>query len=250
MISAKQIYDYIDSIAPFSSQMGFDNSGLLVGCENTTSDRVLVALDATKSVLDEATNLDAAIIVTHHPVIFDPLKSLLSDSIPYLAAKLGITVISAHTNLDIARDGVNDTLAKAVGVDPEVRLDDECVCIGKLKNAEGCRTFAEKIRDKLKLKGIRFTDTGRDIRTVAVSCGAGGDSVFTAKKYGADAVVTGEIKHHEILFAKNNDIAVFDLGHYGSEKLIVPVLSDMLQGHFTDTEFIASRADTDGIIYC
>ena len=126
MINAKQIYDYIDSIAPFETQMSFDNAGLLVGSEQTKSEKVLIALDADRSVIEEAIRLDANIIVTHHPVIFRPLKTLLSDSVPYLAAQNRITIISAHTNLDISRGGVNDTLAAAIGVTADQFFDEDC----------------------------------------------------------------------------------------------------------------------------
>ena len=116
MVSAKEIYDYIDGFAPFDTQMSYDNSGLLVGDFNTRSRKVVLALDADKQVIDEAVGLGAKIIVTHHPVIFNPLRSVMFDSVPYAAAKNDITIISAHTNLDIACGGVNDCLAKAVGV--------------------------------------------------------------------------------------------------------------------------------------
>ena len=97
MTSVKEIYEYINSFAPFDTAMSFDNVGILVGDKNAQGDNILVALDATRAVIDEAVRKNIGIIVTHHPVIFHPIRSLSSDSIPYLAAKYGISIISAHT---------------------------------------------------------------------------------------------------------------------------------------------------------
>ncbi len=249
MISAKEIFDWLNETAPFDTQMGFDNAGLLIGSGQQTSEIVYVALDAAKAVLQEAARAGAGIVVTHHPIIFHPLKSLLADSNAYLAANWGITVISAHTNLDKAVGGVNDTLTEKIGVKISRRLDEDCACVGELTEKTDCHTFAESIRRKLSLSGLRYSDTSRKICRVLVSCGAGGSNVYLAKECGADAIVCGEIRHHEILFAKDNDIAVFDLGHYGSEHIIVPALTKRLQERFPDTVFRAAQSDTDGMRY-
>ena len=249
MVQARDIYDYLNEIAPFDTAMSFDNVGLLVGDEKTVSDKVLVALDATRAVVEEAVRVGARIVVTHHPVIFEPLKALSSRSVPYLAAQQGVTILSAHTNLDVAAGGVNDTLAEAVGVIPCQRFDKDCALLGELDDYASCREMAEHLRETLGLKGLRYTDIGRDIRTILVSCGAGGGNVGLAIQYGADAIVTGEIKHHQILMAQDNDIAVFDLGHFGSEDCIVPKLAAQLRERFSGTEFIQAEADTDGVLY-
>ena len=227
MTSVKEIYEYINSFAPFDTAMSFDNVGILVGDKNAQGDNILVALDATRAVIDEAVRKNIGIIVTHHPVIFHPIRSLSSDSIPYLAAKYGISIISAHTNLDTAENGVNDTLAVSSGVSIQKRFT---------KNSLG-------------LKGLRFTDTGRNIKKITVSCGAGGEGVFLAAENGCDAIITGEIKHHLINFANDNNIAVFDLGHFQSEDMIIPVLVKKLNDKFPDTKFEQAESDSDGVLY-
>ena len=161
MTSVKEIYEYINSFAPFDTAMSFDNVGILVGDKNAQGDNILVALDATRAVIDEAVRKNIGIIVTHHPVIFHPIRSLSSDSIPYLAAKYGISIISAHTNLDTAENGVNDTLAVSSGVNIQKRFTEDCTLIGELEKEVGCREFAESMKNSLGLKGLRFTDTGR-----------------------------------------------------------------------------------------
>lgn len=249
MICAKEIYEAINEFAPFETAMGFDNAGLLVGSEECSAETVLLALDATKKVLEEAVSKKASIIVTHHPVIFDPLRQLLADSIPYLAAKYGITIISAHTNLDIARGGVNDSLAAALEVQSEAVFDEDCALVGTLEHPFSCRELAGEIKNRLHLKGLRYSDSNRQLRRVLVSCGAGGGNVFLAEKLHADAIITGEIKHHLIHEAAEHGMAVFDLGHFQSEDLIIPLLVKKLQEAFPGTAFLQAEADSDGMEY-
>lgn len=249
MTSVKEIYEYINTFAPFETAMSFDNVGILIGDKNAQGDKILAALDATKAVIEEAVRKNIKIIVTHHPVIFHAIKSLSSDSIPYLAAKYGISIISAHTNLDTAENGVNDTLAVSAGVNIQKRFPEDCALTGELDKEMSCREFAESIKNSLGLNGLRFTDTGKNIKKIAVSCGAGGEGVFLAEKNGCDAIITGEIKHHLINFANDNNIAVFDLGHFQSEDMIIPLLVKKLNEQFPDTEFEQAESDSDGVLY-
>ncbi len=249
MPTVEELYTYLNQIAPFESAMSFDNVGVLVGDRQTRSELVLVALDATAAVLREAAQKEISVVITHHPVIFHPLKALETDSSPYLAARYGITVLSAHTNLDVAPGGVNDTLAEAAGVRPEKRFPEDCALVGCLEKSLDCESLARQLCENLQLSGLRYTDPGAVVSRVLVACGAGGSSVSLARKEGADAILTGEIKHHEILYANDHGIAVFDIGHFGSEKLIVPRLIRLLGERFPDTAFLRSETDDDGIFY-
>lgn len=248
MIKAKDIYDFIDTFAPFETQMSFDNAGLIIGDENAVSDTVIVTLDVTAEVIQEAVEHNANIIVSHHPVIFYATKSLAGDSVPFLCARHNMTVISAHTNLDFSKGGVNDTLAELSGVIADEYSADNCTIIGHLEKPVKCRDFAKSLKHNLDISGLRYTDTGM-IQKIAVSCGAGGENIFTAKKYGTDAFITGEIKHHQIIYANDHHIAVFDLGHFNSENLIIPKLVKMLSEQFPDTNFIQSQTFSDKLIY-
>lgn len=249
MVRAKEIYDYIDSIAPFGTAMDFDNVGLLIGSKEKQTQTVLTALDASARVIDEAVSLGAGIIVTHHPVIFNPLRRIEEQSAVYKAVQSGITIISAHTNLDIAHGGVNETLAETAGVWADVLYPEDCAVFGPFYDPIDCRRLAARLKKRLDLPGLRYTDPGREIRTALVSCGAGGHNIFLAKKCGADVLITGEIKHHELVFAYDNDIAVFDLGHFGSEHIIIPKLAAMFAAQFPDAEFRVSQADRDKTEY-
>ena len=249
MTTAQQIYEYIDSFASFETAMNFDNAGLLVGNPQQTITKAIITLDVTSKVIDEAVKKGAELIVSHHPVIFNPIKNVLCDSVPYLAAKNNITIISAHTNLDVARGGVNDSLAEKIGVKVDEFFDEDCAALGHLESEIESIDFAQNIKTKLECNGLRFTNRDGKIKTVVVSCGAGGDNIFLAKKLNADAFITGEIKHHEIIFANENNIAVFDLGHYQSENHITEKLTKKLSENFPDIHFEKSEVFTDGIQY-
>ena len=114
MTKIVDIYNYIDSFAPFDIAMDFDNVGILVGDKNAEPTRAIVTLDVTDEVIDEAKEKSAQLIVSHHPVIFNPLKRLSADSVVYKLAQSGISVISAHTNLDLSSDGTNTAVFNAL----------------------------------------------------------------------------------------------------------------------------------------
>ncbi len=249
MISAGLIYDKIQSFAPFETAMDFDNVGLLIGNTEQKSDIVLLALDITSDIINEAIIKKAKIIVTHHPIIFHPLKKISSESLVFKLVKNDITVISAHTNLDLAKGGVNDTLANTIGVFSENGTNDDCLLVGTLQNEFTSESFAQHIKNVLNCCGLRFTKRYGKIRRVGVACGAGGESIFAAAAENADAFVTGEIKHHELLYAQEKNIAVYDLGHFRSEDLIINKLTSYLSESFPDTTFVHSENDTEKIFY-
>ena len=112
----RDIFSFLDTLAPFSYAMDFDNSGLLAGDPKQPVRRILVALDCTEAVVGKARETGADLIVTHHPVIFDPLKTVTAGSIVHQLISAGISIICAHTNLDLARGGVNDHLARQLGL--------------------------------------------------------------------------------------------------------------------------------------
>lgn len=249
MITAEQIMYEIENIAPFSTAMGFDNVGLLIGNKNKQSDMVLLALDLTANVIREAADSNSGIVVTHHPVIFHPLKTIDSGSVPYLAVQNDLTVISAHTNLDIAPGGVNDSLAEALGVRSDSGTNEDCMLVGELSEPMEDIFFAETIRENLRGRGLRFVHRNGKVQKIAIACGAGGSSIFAAFEQGADALVTGEIKHHEILFAAEHNMAVFDIGHFRSEDLIIAKLADILNQRLPSAVFKQAKADKDPVFY-
>lgn len=229
-MTVKEIFDYLCTRAPLDTAEAWDNPGLLVGDPRKEVTRVLVALDATDGALATAEAVGADLLVTHHPVIFAPLKRLTADSIPYRLAAAGIGVVSAHTNLDKAIGGVNDTLAARLGLQDVTVAADEFTRIGTLPQEMSARDFAAHVADVLETP-VRYAGD-RPVRTVAVCGGSGGNFIGGCVGQ-ADAYVTGEVKHHEWLAAADS-INVIDAGHYATEIPVVDTVAAWLTEQYPD----------------
>lgn len=362
-VKVKDVYNFLDKIAPFSTSMDFDNCGLLVGHMDETLDKVLLSLDITSEVIREAKEIGANLIISHHPIIFKPVKRIKFGSVLDFLITSRINAICAHTNLDMAENcGVNCCLAKELGLEnlkplsvykeiffdkisvfvpkgyedkvidamckcrkagkignysncsflsegegrfcPESsakpflgeadkieKVDEikvEVVCprentsdvlnqmkevhpyetpayeifenkalkkeiscgfLGELKEAMECRDFANLVKNNLKCKGIRYTETGKKLKKIAVCSGAGGDYLSFAIKKGADAFVTGEIKHSLIIDANENNLCVVDASHFRTEDVVFSTLKEQLKKEFPALEFFKSKTFTDAMEY-
>ena len=247
--SVNNIYNYIDSFAPFNSALDYDNVGVLVGDSNAVVSKVLVALDITADVVNEAQRIGAGLIISHHPVIFKPLRAVGSKSIPYMLAQRNLTAICAHTNLDLSTQGVNICMAEALGL-KNVFLHSEGIAVGDISgNALSSEQFAQLVKERLHCNGVRFTDINNKISRAAVGGGACGEYIYLAKELGADAFVTGEIKHNYILESHDISLTIVDAGHYKTEDVVTDYLVDILGEKFPNVEFIKSKAFTDYINY-
>lgn len=239
------IHDIIQctqAIAPFETADEWDNIGLLVGDEAAAVTRVLLALDITPTVVEEAHEQGAELIISHHPVIFEPLRSLEPGCAVYLLAQYGIAALCLHTNLDRAEQGVNTALARALGLRNTVFYPDDYIIIGEPEREYTADEYAAVIKTRLQAPSVRYTE-GRAGR-VAVSSGGGGGGVELAAQYGFDAFVTGELKHHQYLHAVAHGIAAFDAGHFSTEHIVIQPLCDMLSDALPTVTFTVSRTET------
>ena len=233
----KEVYDFLDFIAPFNTAAEWDNCGLSVGSLENDFTKILVALDVTEGLIDEAVRVGAELVITHHPLIFTPVLKIESESLLYKAVKSGVTFISSHTCLDKATGGVNDCLARKVGIKNVKSSEvDEFLKIGEIEPCSASE-FAERIKNALGGK-VAFTDNGKTIKTVAFCSGGGGDLINAAAEAGADALLTGEAKHHEYLEANRLGVALFDAGHYETEKVVCEFLRKSLDIQFDDAEVL------------
>ena len=226
------IYRWLDSIAPFDTQEGFDNAGLLIGDRETPVTRIVFTLDLSESVVHEAAAIGAELIITHHPIIFSPLRRINYQT-PFGRMLLqlgsaGISVISAHTNWDKAPGGVGDTLAALLGL-TDIRPLDDYVRIGVLPKPVTAAAFAKTIGDRLGFAPRMYGDADRLLHTVAVAGGSYGEGYLPALDAGADAFLSGEIKHHEILDAVAQGLILYDGGHHATEQPAMPVLENRLK---------------------
>ena len=251
MTTIQQILDFFEDFAPLSTAMDFDNCGLLVGDKSTPVTRALVTLDITAEVVEEAKGLGSELIISHHPVIFQPIKRMDSRSVPYLLAQTGIAAVCMHTNLDLGEEfGVNICLGQAAGLrDVRRAPEGECLFFGTLDEAVSARELAQRVMENLGCSGLRFTEGRGTVRTVAVASGAGGSDIFAAAAVGADALITGEIKHHEINAANAYGIAVIDAGHFKSENVVINPLIARLKAAFPSAEFTKCQSYSDKMNY-
>ena len=166
-------YDAIDRIAPFQTAMDFDNVGILVGDENVDVTKTLLCLDVTPRVLREAKSIGVELIISHHPVIFNPLRTVQPQNIIYALVQSGIAVISAHTNLDMAYPyGVNDALCRKLGLQNVRGIlkegETDIAYMGELPEEMTTEDFAAHIKEALGLSAVRCTAVSKMLRTVAV----------------------------------------------------------------------------------
>lgn len=241
MTTVKNIFENLCALAPLELQMDFDNAGFLFGREAAAVTKALLALDVTPTVVDEVIDLGAELIISHHPLIFTPLKTVTDEKLLRLA-RHQIGVISMHTNLDIAKGGVNDVLMAALGAEVLGGLDEHgCGRVGRREKAMPMAEFLPFCKAVLQTAGLRYYDSGRPVSKLAVMGGSGGDSLETAYKLGCDTYLTADIKYHQFLEAQELGINLIDGDHFCTENLIIPVLAQRLRAAFPETEFTISQ---------
>lgn len=256
------VYEFLQEKAPFELQEGFDNAGFLVGREGASVSKILVALDITEQVVQEASEQGAQLIVAHHPVIFDGVKSVTDQTVAgrvlLSLAENGIAAICTHTNLDAVEGGVNDALALRLG------LTD----IGQLKQAgvdgqgrpygigrvgfvpeQPLYDFAMAVKRLLGANGIRLVDGGKPVHMVAVGGGACADFIDDALAQGCDTFVTSDVKYHQFLESRALGLNLVDAGHFPTEDVVCPVLRGWLAKRFPHVSTSISQRHTEVFSY-
>lgn len=240
MTTVKNIYDYINSIAPFETQEEWDNAGFLIGEFRKQVKKAVLCLDVTKAVAEYAKDVEADVIISHHPVIFSGIKNVKKGSAVYTCIENDIAVISAHTNFDLAESGINYNLASRLGLNDIRQIDGSFITVGKLDYEMSIDDFAQFVRDTLEVSGLRYTDTEKPIQTIAVGGGACEEYTELAMQ-NADCFVTGDMKYHAMLDCAENGYAVISAGHYETEHDSFLMLMDKLKTIFVDVEFISAN---------
>lgn len=240
-----EVLSFLEEKAPFELQEGFDNAGFLVGRETAQVSKILVALDITRQVAEEAAELGAQLIVAHHPVIFGGARSVTDQTVTgrivLSLVEHGIAAICAHTNLDAVEGGVNDALALRLGLTGIGQLKQTGVDgqgrpygIGRVGTVtqQPLYDFAMGVKRLLGANGLRLVDGGRPVRKVAVGGGACGEMMEDAIALGCDTFVTSDVKYHQFLEAKAQGLNLIDAGHFPTEDVVCPVLQDWLAQRF------------------
>ncbi|MBQ7034761.1 MAG: Nif3-like dinuclear metal center hexameric protein [Clostridia bacterium] len=238
MTTVRKIYEFLDTVCPFSLAEEWDNPGLNVGYADRRVSKVLIALDLTMEVICRAAERGCELIITHHPLIFDPIKQVNGDSaegrrILALAAN-NIAHIACHTNLDAAQGGVNDVLAQICGLTETQPFWG----IGRIGTAEtDLSALIARLKDALQAdcKSVRCTE---EVSRVAIVGGAGGGALEQPDLLTAgDTYITGEAKHHQLLIARERGINLLVLGHYETEYPVLAPLAQKLRAAFPEITF-------------
>lgn len=240
----KEIREFMTDWARDEYQLSWDNSGSQIEFDNET-DSVVVGMDLTDELVDLAIKNGSKLIVTHHPMFFSGVKNIIENT--YIGDNIiklienRISVFSYHTSMDIADDGVNDSLfEKLMLKNKEVLTYEEekpMGLVGELNRAHDLKGLLDGLRDILDLENIRvYGKDKKEINKVAIMGGAGAEFLKEAIKMGADAYITGDVKYHDGQSAYENDIILIDIGHFHSEKFIIPKIEKNLKNKFGDLE--------------
>ena len=229
MITVKELYDRLDDMIPKSLSCEWDNDGLMLSPDTGAEvRRVAVALDVTDDTVAFAKDYGAELIVTHHPLIFKPLKRLVSHKLITLISS-GISVFSFHTRLDVLETGVNSALAASLSLKDVRALNCELGLIGEAHSEMTVNEYADFVCRSLGTSSVRFIPSNKHVKKVAVIGGAGKDYIRDAIKAGADVFITGEAGYHGICDAADCGMYVIEAGHYETENPVCETLKKMIE---------------------
>ena len=254
-----KIMEELELIAPSSLKFPWDNVGLLVGDETAKVSKVFVCLDITSENVSQAVECGADLIISHHPLIFDPLHSVTENDITgrivRTLIKNNISAFCMHTSFDMADGGMNDLLAHRLGLEGIRKFTpDECVDesggkldgIGRVGSLELPMTMGEfllHIKESLECHAIKFVgDINETVQTVALCSGSGGSELYAAYHSGADVYVTGDLKHDHGRIASEIGLNIVDAGHFETENIICEFLAEFFCHRFPDIEVRMSEA--------
>lgn len=258
MTTVADILSFVETLAPRTMKMDWDNVGLLCGGKGRPVTKILVALDPFEGVCREAAQWGAELVVTHHPLIFNPLKSVTDDTAIGRAVQLlcasGISAINAHTNLDCAPGGVNDCLAQALGlenirvIDP-VGVDENGQEWGLLRQgtveSQPLSQFLPHVKAALGCEGLRYANGGKPVHRVAVGGGACASELADAVNAGCDTFVTADVKYNQFWDARDLGLTLIDAGHFPTENPVVSLLAGKISEGFPEVTVKISETHRD-----
>ena len=231
--TVNDLVELLEELMPSSLAEDWDNVGLMVGRKGKTVKRILLALDLSKEVVEQAIAQKIDMIITHHPAIFKKLKRVVDNDwqqdLLLTLMENGIAVYSAHTNLDCVSTGVNDVLSKLLKLEDADILDDSnglgrIGCVEKMTLTD----YAQFVKTALKADYVIVGDAGKQVHKVAVCGGAGSDLIDLALAKGADTLVTGDVKYHSAQQAVFSGLNIIDAGHQPTELPVLDKLADRL----------------------
>jgi len=250
---------FLEELAPRRLAAEWDNVGLLVGDARRTVERVMTCLTVTTASVAEAVAEKAQLIVSHHPVLFQPVRRITADDaqgkmlLDLIAA--GIAVYSPHTAFDSAGSGINQQLAEGLGLSDVAPLVADSVDpklgagrFGVPESAATLESIAARVKDFLHVPGVQLVGNSQmPVRSVAIACGSGGELLEAARRAGCDCFVTGEAKLHTCLEADARGIGMILAGHFASERFGVERLAELINTQFHDLTVWSCHSERDPI---
>ena len=256
MNKVNDIIREMEKIAPTFLKEDFDNVGLMVGDREKSVKKILLALDCTLKVVEEAKENNVDLIITHHPLIFRRPNNITTDTIQgrkiIELIKNDISLYSSHTNLDSAKNGLNDSIPKLLGYDSsdilEVNKRDEKVGLGRIVTLDKPTTLDEivdNVKKALNINNLRVDKGKEEVNKIAIINGSGQDFIGKAVSKGADCIITGDTTYHFASDYKEMGINIIDAGHFASEQIVFFNVMKNIIDKFTDVEFILSKVEED-----
>lgn len=235
----KEICAVIERIAPLEWQESYDNAGLIVGRPDDEVHKALLAVDVTDAVLDEAEREGCDMVITHHPIIFHPLKRFNSEGYVQRcverAIRRGIALYACHTNLDSAPEGMSYHLGRQLGLEQMTLLEPRATApatgfgvVGELPEARPWADFLGEVKERLSIGAVRHSaPVGEQVRRVAVCTGAGASLMEEARRAGCDLYLTADLKYNDYM-TPDGAFMVADIGHFESEYCAIDILFDVI----------------------
>lgn len=249
-MTVKDVLDYLKELAPLETAESYDNVGLLVGSAEAEVAGVCCCVDITHAVINEAAEKGANLIISHHPVIFEGLKNIpMWNPVVELIQK-DIAAIAMHTNFDIAKNGVNETLVELLEFESTGCLDRGYGAVCEMPLFFTPKALAEHCKAKLDLDCVKFSamDAERkSLSRVAVCCGGGVDRdiMRAARENNIDAIISGDIKHNFWIEAENCGLTLIDAGHFGTEKAAAHSLAKLVTLKFSEVPIFSADSEHD-----
>ena len=241
LATVNDLVELLEELMPSNLAEDWDNVGLMLGRKGKTVKKILLALDLSKEVVEQAVAQKIDLIITHHPAIFKKLKRVVDNDwqqdLLLTLAENGIAVYSAHTNLDCVSTGVNDVLAKLLKLEDTEILDDSNG-LGRIGVVEetSLTEYAQVVKNALKADYVVVGDAGKQVHKVAVCGGAGSDLIDLALAKGADTLVTGDVKYHSAQQAVFSGLNIIDAGHQPTELPVLEKLAERLSLRFVERD--------------
>ncbi|MCL1862517.1 MAG: Nif3-like dinuclear metal center hexameric protein [Defluviitaleaceae bacterium] len=247
MVTAQWVIEKFNEWAPENTAEAWDNVGLLLGDAAQPVHKILVALDATEDVIKEAVMGGYDFLITHHPIVYSPVKNITTANLTgrkiISLIKNGIGCFCAHTNLDKAEGGINDCLAEKIGLSNATALDEESNLgrVGELADEITLSYLASRVKTALGLESVRIAgDPEKSIKKIAICGGDGTKYIDCAISKNCDVYITGDLRYHVVQESIEQNIAFLDITHYAGE---IPIVDSIVSRFCEFVEIHASQVD-------